>query len=216
MDSARIGLVPVLLGLGGVMALEAGAQWIKSDPLITTAGIRLLDICLVMGVVYIFNRRLNGIGLSRRTAPSGVWHGIVWSAGFGALVIVMAGVLYAAGISPFSLIQVNVPGNTGRLLLFLMIGGIIGPVAEEFVFRGLIFSFLRRWGLLAALIGSTALFVLAHQLTSGIPIPQIVGGLIFALSYEASKSLISPIIIHVLGNLSLFMVGLANQSMIIG
>jgi len=132
------------------------------------------------------------------------------------LVIVMAAVLYVAGISPFSLIQVQVPKDASRFLFFMITGGVIGPVAEEVVFRGLIYSFLRRWGVLAALIGSTALFVLAHPLTSGIPMPQIVGGLVFALSYEASKSLLTPMVIHILGNLALFAVGLANYLMLVG
>jgi len=216
MDSARIGLIPLLICVGAVVCLEAAVQGIKADPLMVTAGIRLVDICLVMGIVYIFHGRLNGIGLSRRTAPLGVWQGILWSAGFGALVIVMAAVLYVAGISPFSLIQVQVPKDASRLLFFMITGGVIGPAAEEMVFRGLIYSFLRRWGVLAALIGSTALFVLAHPLTSGIPMPQIVGGLVFALSYEISKSLFTPVIIHILGNLSLFLVGFASQLMLIG
>jgi hypothetical protein len=37
-----------------------------------------------------------------------------------------------------------------------------------------------------------------------IPIPQIVGGLLFALSYEVEKNLMVPIIIHMSGNLAIF------------
>ncbi|MFP4531220.1 MAG: CPBP family intramembrane glutamic endopeptidase [Desulfobacterales bacterium] len=211
MGSAGIDLIPLLLCAGAVIALEAAAQWINADPLIVTAAIRLIDICLVLGIIYIFYRRISIIGLSRKTAASGIWHGMLWAGGFGGLVLVVSGILYVFGISPLSLIQIQVPENAGRLILFIIIGGVIGPVAEEFVFRGLFYSFLRRWGLLAALIGSTALFVLAHQPAAGIPVPQIVGGVVFALSYEASKSLITPMIIHVSGNLSLFMLGGIDQ-----
>lgn len=211
MDSAGINLIPLLLCVGAVIAVEAAAQCINADPLVLTAAIRLIDICLVLGIVYMFHRRISGIGLSHKTAAAGLWHGVLWAAGFGGVVLIVAGILYIAGVSPLSLIQVQMPADAGRLILYIITGGVIGPVAEEFVFRGLIYSFLRRWGLPAALIGSTALFVLAHQLAASIPVTQIVGGVVFALSYEVSKSLIAPVIIHVLGNLSLFMLGLVNQ-----
>lgn len=215
MDSAKIGLIPLLSCGLGIVAIEAAAQYLKADPILVTAAVRSLDICIILGVIYIFHRGFHVIGLSINTAGSGLRQGILWSAGFGALVLLSAGILSLAGIAFLPLIQVPVPVQPDRLLLFLVVGGIIGPVAEELVYRGLIYSFLRQWGILIALIGSTALFVFSHKATGGIPITQIVGGLIFAAAYETSKSLYSPIIIHTLGNLALFSVGIANQLMMI-
>jgi len=51
---------------------------------------------------------------------------------------------------------------------------------------------------------STYLFVIAHQTGAGIPLPQLVGGIVFCISYEIEESLITPIIIHSLGNIALF------------
>ena len=210
MGSAKVRFIPLLICLAGVFAFETAAYWVKADSLTLTAFVRLLDICLVLGTVYIFHQGLNAIGLARETVSAGIWHGLFWSAGFGALVLVTAGILYLGGAYPLSLIQVQMPGNTGRLVLYLITGGIIGPIAEEMVFRGLVYGFLRQWGILIGLIGSTAFFVLVHQAATGIPVLQIVGGLVFAMSYEASKSLLTPIVIHILGNLALSGAGLTS------
>jgi membrane protease YdiL (CAAX protease family) len=72
------------------------------------------------------------------------------------------------------------------------------------LFRGLIYGYLRRWGIWPALALSTLVFTLLHTGASGVPIPQIVGGLVFAAAYEIEKKLLVPITIHVLGNLALF------------
>jgi len=39
-------------------------------------------------------------------------------------------------------------------------------------------------------------------------VPQIVGGIIFAIAYEKEGSLIVPITIHVLGNMAIFTLSL--------
>jgi len=44
----------------------------------------------------------------------------------------------------------------------------------------------------------------------GIPLPQVVGGLVFAVAYEIEESLMVPIIIHVLGNLAIFTLSLMS------
>ena len=88
-------------------------------------------------------------------------------------------------------------------LLFL-VGGFIGPVAEELFFRGLIYGYLRRWGVWPALVLSTSVFALLHAGAGGVPIVPMVGALVFALSYEIEKKLLVPITIHVLGNVTLF------------
>jgi hypothetical protein len=49
---------------------------------------------------------------------------------------------------------------------------------------------------------STALFAAFHLQT--VPVTQIVGGLVFAVAYHTSNSLVTPIVIHMLGNLAIF------------
>jgi hypothetical protein len=42
----------------------------------------------------------------------------------------------------------------------------------------------------------------------GLPLTQIVGGLVFAAAYEVTRNLIVPMIIHVTGNLAIFGISL--------
>ena len=116
--------------------------------------------------------------------------------------------LFAAGINPLTLIRIRLPRQTVDLLLFFIVGGIVGPVAEELFFRGILYGFLRRWGVILALILSTLIFVLCHPISHGIPVTRLVGGLVFALAYEIGDSLIVPITIHGLGNLAIFTLSL--------
>ena len=91
-----------------------------------------------------------------------------------------------------------------------MVGGLVAPIAEEIFFRGVIYGFLRRWGVLLALAGSTVIFVLAHAISSRIPLTQIVGGIVFAVAYEVEGKLMVPITIHVLGNMAIFTLSLVS------
>jgi hypothetical protein len=96
------------------------------------------------------------------------------------------------------------PEGFAHLALFFLVGGVVGPVAEEVFFRGVCYGFFRQWGRVAALILTTLFFVSAHALKTGVPLTQIIGGVVFALAYEFEKSLMVPIVIHILGNLALF------------
>jgi hypothetical protein len=44
----------------------------------------------------------------------------------------------------------------------------------------------------------------------GIPLAQVVGGIVFAVAYEIEGSLMVPITIHVLGNLAIFTLSLMS------
>ena len=74
----------------------------------------------------------------------------------------------------------------------------------------MLYGFFRRWGVVVAIVVSTGVFVLAHPISQGFPIPQAVGGIVFALAYEIEGSLMTPIVIHVLGNLALFTLSLMS------
>jgi len=101
-------------------------------------------------------------------------------------------------------IRTGFPKSSEDLLLFFLVGGIVAPVTEEVFFRGILYGFLRRWGILVALVLSTAAFALTHGIGHGFPVTQVVGGILFAGAYEIEKNLVVPITIHCLGNLAIF------------
>lgn len=94
---------------------------------------------------------------------------------------------------------------TGRspLLPAAILVGVLGiaiPVAEELLFRGVLFGYLRRrWGLLIASLGSAVLFGLAHGIASALP--TVLLGLYLAWQRERDGSLLGPMLLHALNNL---------------
>jgi membrane protease YdiL (CAAX protease family) len=168
---------------------------------------RLLQLSAVIGLAAGRNHGLRDLGLARDRLRGGIVTGLTWSAAFAAIVGLMAIALALAGHDPKALVRMPLPATPGRRALFFLVGGIVGPAAEEAVFRGVVFSYLRRWGALTAVVGSTALFAAMHR-GSGFPVIQTVGGLVFGLAYLRSGSLTAPAIIHMLGNLAIFTLSL--------
>lgn len=57
-----------------------------------------------------------------------------------------------------------VTGGAASLVGAMLLGGIVEPIGEELLFRGVVASFLRRWGAGAMIVGTTLVFALAHGL----------------------------------------------------
>ena len=214
MEASKIKITTFAISLAAVMVIEAV---LRCDipkgpykPMIVLGAARLLEACLIVMIVFIREKGLSPIGLSLTGILPGLRRGWVWSAGFG-LVVLLGGVLaYVMGINPLSLIHTPLPADPGHILLFFIVGGLIGPLTEEIFFRGVLYGFFRRWGAPAAILLSTLAFVLAHPVFPAIPITQVVGGLLFAVAYEIEKNLMAPITIHVLGNVAIFTLSLVG------
>jgi uncharacterized protein len=87
------------------------------------------------------------------------------------------------------------PGLQG-LLLALLAGAIVAPLAEEVFFRGFLYAGLRsRLGLAWGLILSGAIFAVVHVIPGVIP-PIFFMGVLFALLYEVTGSIWPCIALH--------------------
>ncbi|MBW2086149.1 MAG: CPBP family intramembrane metalloprotease, partial [Deltaproteobacteria bacterium] len=166
--------------------------------------LRLIEIVLMLLIVVIWGRGLSSIGLARNQIVPGLKKGLIWSAGFGLIAVFCFTVIYAAGSNPLRLLQTPLPSKSWQAGLFFLVGGTVAPLAEELFFRGIVYGFLRRWGVIVALAASTLLFVLAHAGGPGLPLMQIAGGIMFALAYELEGHLLVPVVIHALGNMAIF------------
>jgi membrane protease YdiL (CAAX protease family) len=196
------------LATAGVIAIEALVRWGIVQwglaPLAGTGLARLLDIAWLALVLSRCPRGWAQMGLGRKNWRLGLRRGLIWSAGFGLMAALGWAGLHVAGVDPLRLIQPSPGGRLATPALLFLVGGLISPVAEEIYFRGVVYGGLRRWGFWLALILSTLVFSLLHAGAPGLPITQIVGGLVFAVAYEIEKTLLVPITIHVLGNLAIF------------
>jgi membrane protease YdiL (CAAX protease family) len=77
---------------------------------------------------------------------------------------------------------------------------ILAPVAEEFIFRGVLFTSVKQLGFpKLAWIGVSLLFALIHG-DAAIFIPLFVLSLVLTLLYEMTDSLLAPMVTHALFN----------------
>ncbi len=209
MDAGKIESRIILISTAVVMAVEWGMgevmRIVNSDRLLMVGLTRCLQIGLIFFLMMVMKKSLSPLGLTKSGLGDGIKKGACWSLAF-ALAALMAGVVVMSmGKNPMVYLASPFPSDTKKVILLIIVGGIIGPVAEEIFFRGICYGYFRRWGVIAAVLLTTAVFVTAHAITSGIPVPQIVGGIVFAAAYEIEKNLMVPIIVHVSGNLALFL-----------
>lgn len=191
-----------VLILESVFKLEMAGQNAVS---LTAMGLlRCLEAIILVFISFRFEKRPGGIGLSQATLLPGFVKGFIWSACFGIAAGLLFVILLTAGVNALALVRTPMPASPQQIAIFFLVGGLIGPVAEEIFFRGIIYGFFRRWGIYAAVGISTFLFVFLHNTGDNLPITQMVGGIVFAVAYEREKSLMVPIIIHTSGNLAIF------------
>ena len=86
------------------------------------------------------------------------------------------------------------------LALTVVLGCVIGPLAEELFFRGVVYTAIRRrLPRAAAIMASGAAFSILHTNPLGfLPITAL--GCLLAYLYERTGSLISPLVVHVAHN----------------
>jgi membrane protease YdiL (CAAX protease family) len=212
MDTTPISANFLLASLLTVVLMEAAAAAIgfhlHVPRLWLLAAARSVEILALVLLAALRTGGLTMIGLQPKTLLPGLGKGLAWSAAFAGVAALLFGLLYLAGQHPLTLVRAPLPPHPTQRVLYFFVGGILAPAAEEIVFRGLIFGYLRRWGLPAAVLISTALFAAFHLPT--IPVTQIIGGIVFALAYVSTGSLMTPIAIHMLGNLAIFTLSLAH------
>lgn len=88
----------------------------------------------------------------------------------------------------------------GRVVLAAVFAIGVAPVMEEFIFRGYFYGVLRRYtGCIPALLITSLLFALVHvNLAALLPLLVLAGCL--TLAYEATGSLLTPMVMHAIFN----------------
>ena len=178
----------------------------RLGPLTALGWGRTAEILAFLALFHGWGGGLGRIGLARDEILPGLARGLVWSGAIGAATGCAFLLLIGLGVDPLAWLPVRLPRHFADRLALFVVGGLIGPVAEEIFFRGILYGWLRRWGVIPAMVLSTAAFALLHT-SAGVV--QVAGGILFAAAYEAGGRLMTPITIHVLGNTALFSLPLA-------
>ncbi len=122
----------------------------------------------------------------------------------------LSSLLGALGFTPHT--SISIPQNPPTLALTALQLCIIAPVVEEFVFRGMIFQSMRRFGDSFALMISAILFALFHGNLVQAPNAFIMGLLIGYLVLY-SGSLWTGVLIHAVNNLFNLLLNLLLSSL---
>jgi membrane protease YdiL (CAAX protease family) len=200
-----------LLGLAGWLSEAVGATL----PFHLTASLARLLVFLpvaLLVIVKLWGARLRDVGI---VLPAG--GSFRWLLGFTAAVLGFYAVLGLAclvwlrGAADAALIhrlgaQARMFLGAGASPAALALASLVAaPLAEELVFRGVLYPALRaRLAAAWAVLVSAALFALMHLVWSWtlfLPWTQFLGGIIFAVLYERTRSILWPVVFHVSGNL---------------
>ena len=167
------------------------------DAMVFAFSIAGLLVYVIMRFVYLL---LKTGGVPTMLGPR-VGAALGWGigAGVGAAAV---GIAYLNGIGHFGLFAAEQVAGAGGLFALRMLFGmavVAAPLAEEFIFRGLVFGGLRRsMGLAASMVMSAALFAIVHPPVSMLPV--FVLGLGAAFVYDRTRSLLAPVLMHALYN----------------
>lgn len=211
-----------------VLAIFLGSFWLDAIPALQgvpqlhayllVASFRDL---LVLGAVYGLLRGRYGVpitALGVQTRFSGYY--LFWALKVATMFFLLAGgvLVVLAGMGGTTLAIGTDPGhpmagsmlaaiaNDGAtaLLMWLAAGvefGILGPIAEEVVFRGVLGAPLaRKYGPAGAAVLSSVIFALGHTSHILNTLSSLVVGVVYMFLYMRSQSLLPSVYLHIIGN----------------
>ena len=109
----------------------------------------------------------------------------------------------AAGVAPFVIVRLQQDIPPIRTTSIGLAASVAAAVAEELFFRRLVYARLERWGPVAAVVASGALFATVHVPAYGLlalPV-DLAAGLVFGWQRWASGTWTAPAATHVAANL---------------
>ncbi len=102
--------------------------------------------------------------------------------------------------NPQDIYVLGASGGIWTVVLATIFLGILTPVGEEFLFRGVLTNVMLRYGPLIGVVGSAVIFALMHGINMIFP-AALVGGLAAGEVFRRSGSVWPAVIVHVVFNL---------------
>lgn len=192
-------MLPMAMGLMPV--LRQGHLWS------ITGGVAIQTVATFSAVYVILRRRRirwESLGWSGKTGlvAAGAASGILLYFAVQAAGWAFAHLGNPLPVSRTLLDSVITRRSAASLFLFVVVAGILAPVGEELFFRGILYTALRnRYGRIAAVIASAAVFALLHGEWTAMAVPIWLAGVILALAYQATGSLVVPMLAHCVHNI---------------
>lgn len=208
---AVLGAVAVALAFGlalPALGIDDPRAWLEANPVVVSGIIGILIYVFVLLAIYVQIVRVRGSSwreVGFRVPP--------------ALPLALAPVIAVGQLVTVALMNVAVLALTGEFenpqveaitggggfswtnfgLMFLL-AGVVAPIVEETLFRGVVYGWLRaRMPIALAVVVSAVVFAGVHVIPILLPALFVVG-MILAVVYEWSKSLWVSILLHAIQN----------------
>ncbi|MDY0132875.1 MAG: type II CAAX endopeptidase family protein [Desulforegulaceae bacterium] len=193
--------ISIIFGLFFLIELFVPQAVKNFSNLSITLILRALDL-LILGYFFYSVKKVNWF-LKKNYIQDGIKKGVYLSFFLGILFFLIYFFLnFFFNFNIFYLFNSPLSPDFKNLILLLAAGGLIGPIVEELLFRGILYNFLRQNGkIIVSVFLSSLIFSFFHLNQSSIPIIQFTGGVVFACSYEYTKNIFVPSTIHITGNL---------------
>lgn len=102
--------------------------------------------------------------------------------------------------NPQDIYAIGAQDSVASFVLATLFIGVLTPIGEEFLFRGVVTSALLRYGPFVGVVGGAIIFALAHGLNVIFPV-ALVGGVIAGEVFRRSRSIWPAIVTHIVINL---------------
>ena len=203
-----IGLIGVLLALatGVVLGIPAAVIGHKDNGDLSTLGNVGVQLATALGFLMVpmaiaAQRGADGIGeiLRRLGARAFRPKALLWMGAAIVVYLVFAALYSALIVEPH---QKDIAEGFGGVPIQVLLIVILAPISEEVCFRGMLFSGLReRLPRIAAALISGLIFGGLHGLTGLTAVPPLMlFGVLLALLYERTGSIVPGILLHMLNN----------------
>jgi membrane protease YdiL (CAAX protease family) len=217
-------LIAGLLPFVHTALVAAGTLPAEDHRLWMTVSMLLLDSFVILSI-WAFASGKGGaarrLGLSTRSIPASVGTGLrgyvtafPWI--FLALFLVAETALRLGWRPPVEPIQelVFIEQRPEVLGLTVVLACVVGPLAEELFFRGLVYPVVRRkLSPVMAMVVSGAAFAALHTNLVGF-LPILLLGCLLAYLYERTGSLVAPLSVHILHNTLLMSLALTVKQVV--
>lgn len=196
------GFMLLALFAAGFASAIIGLETEAIDVMITAVMYLIVPIGFFM-----YHFRKQGVPLSAVVQTKGVKNWLGWLIGIMAVSIAFSLSVFwlqlyalmplSPGLVGFMLEPIPMPENTVYLAITVVMIAVIGPIAEEFIFRGVL---LKRMALKTSMWGG----IIISSLFFGILHADVIGafafGVIASLLYLKTGNLLVPILLHIFNN----------------